>query len=44
MTLILVGDSNIGKSTLIQKFVDKPHYDSKSTIGLDLFYKTVKID
>jgi len=42
---VLVGDSAVGKSSLLNRFVDKIYSESfLSTIGVDFKFKRVKID
>ncbi len=42
---VLVGDSAVGKSSLINRFVDKTFNELlMSTIGVDFKFKKVKID
>lgn len=42
---VLVGDSAVGKSSLLNRFVDKVYSESfLSTIGVDFKFKRVKID
>lgn len=43
--IIIIGDSSVGKSSIISKFVDNEYNDVfMSTIGVDLNVKFVKID
>lgn len=42
---VLVGDSAVGKSSLLNRFVDKSYSESfLSTIGVDFKFRRVKID
>ena len=42
---VLVGDSAVGKSSLINRFVDKAFNESlMSTIGVDFKFKKIRID
>ena len=43
--VILIGDSNTGKTSLINRFVNKT-FDEKylCTIGVDFFMKTIEVD
>ncbi len=42
---VLVGDSAVGKSSLLNRFVDKVYTESfLSTIGVDFKFKKVRID
>lgn len=42
---VLVGDSAVGKSSLLNRFVDKSYSESLiSTIGVDFKFKRVRID
>jgi len=43
--IILIGDSGIGKSSIIERFADNNfHHQFVSTIGVDFKVKTIKID
>ena len=43
--LIIVGDSNVGKTNIMSKYIhNKFNYTSKSTIGVEFGTKIVKID
>ena len=42
---VLVGDSAVGKSSLINRFVDRSFNESlMSTIGVDFKFKKIRID
>ena len=42
---VLVGDSAVGKSSLINRFVDRTFNESlMSTIGVDFKFKKIRID
>lgn len=41
--IIVVGDFNVGKTSLIQKYINNTFSDKyKATIGLDIFLKTIR--
>jgi small GTP-binding protein len=42
--LILIGDSNVGKSSLLEKFVEGKYLSGFSTVGIDLKQKLVTVD
>ena len=43
--LIIVGDSGVGKTNLINRFASKQfNINSKSTIGVEFIYKTLKLN
>ena len=43
--IIVVGDSGVGKTNLINRFAsDKFDTNSKATIGVEFVYKTLKIN
>ena len=45
LKLVVVGDSNVGKTSVIQQFVSKRFTaDFKSTIGSDFASKQVQVD
>ena len=42
--LIIVGDSNVGKTNIMSKYIrDQFNYNSKSTIGVEFGTKIIKI-
>lgn len=43
--VLLIGDSNVGKSSLLVRFADNAFYTEYiSTIGVDYRIKTLKLD
>ena len=45
LKLVIIGDSNVGKSCLLLRFVDdKFEHSRQGTIGVDFRFRTVNID
>ena len=43
--LVIIGDSGVGKSSLLLRFADDQFYDNYlATIGVDFRFKTMNID
>ena len=43
--IVIIGDSGVGKSALMHRFIDNTFYDNyQSTIGVDFKFKTMKVD
>lgn len=45
MKIVIVGDSGVGKSNILTRYaIDEFNYDSKATVGVELYSKLFKIN
>lgn len=45
LKLVLVGDSSVGKSSILSRFVDDQFHDTLlSTIGVDFKFRRIQVD
>ena len=41
--IIILGDSNVGKTAILNRFADETYYETIPTIGIDYKIKTLEI-
>ena len=44
MTLFIIGESGVGKTTIISQFIEKVFRENAATVSIDLFTTNIQVD